>query len=56
MPCIVKQIFDFKPESSVYREERGAWKYLKYIPFAPFEGCAEIAAYKSEIKPDRRIP
>lgn len=33
MPCIVKQIFDFKPGSSVYREERGGWIVLKYYPF-----------------------
>ena len=37
MPCIVKQIFDFKPWSSVYREERGGWIVLRYYPFVSRE-------------------
>jgi hypothetical protein len=38
MPCIVKQIFDFKPESSVYREERGAWIVPQVHSIRPVRG------------------
>ena len=46
MPCIVKQIFDFKPGSSVYREERGAWIVLRYYPFIFRQSC-NLKSYDS---------
>ena len=33
----------------MHREERGGWIVPEYIPFAPFEGCAGIAAYKEKV-------
>ena len=38
MPCIVKQIFDFKPGSSVYREERGGWIVPQVHSIRPVRG------------------
>ena len=35
---------------AAYRQVDG-WVVLEYVPFVPFEGCAEIAAYKSKTTP-----
>lgn len=43
------------PASFGHREKRGGWVVPKYVPIRPvFEGCAEIAAYKSETVCDYR--
>ncbi|WP_288639784.1 hypothetical protein, partial [uncultured Alistipes sp.] len=35
---------DFRPASFVHRKTRGGRVVPTYVPFAPREGCAEIAA------------
>ena len=43
------------PASFGHREKQGGWVVPKYVPIRPvFEGCAEIAAYKSETVCDYR--